>query len=129
APTADINASPAIWRVQGALSEIWDDPAAPEMVVIPAGSYTMGSPDGEAGRFADEGPRHRVTFKQAFALGKYPVTRDEYAAFVRETGRGDRGGCAAAPQPSDGKSWKVDPTRNWRNPGFVQTGSDPVVCV
>ena len=34
----------------------------PEMVVVPAGSFTMGSPDTEEGRIEEEGPQHRVTF-------------------------------------------------------------------
>jgi len=66
----------------------------PEMVVIPAGSFTMGSPDSEKvwaashgaspQSVSDEAPQHRVAL-QSFALGKYDVTRAEYAAFVRET--------------------------------------------
>ena len=31
----------------------------PEMVVIPAGSFIMGSPDNESGRFPEEGPQHK----------------------------------------------------------------------
>ena len=31
------------------------------MVVVPAGEFTMGSPDGEAGRHCDEGPQRKVT--------------------------------------------------------------------
>ncbi len=37
----------------------------PEMVVIPAGSFTMGSPASEEERFATEGPRHIVTIARA----------------------------------------------------------------
>src|SRR6516162_972295 len=42
----------------------------PEMVVVPAGSFTMGSPDSEEGRIEEEGPQHRVTFGKAFGVGK-----------------------------------------------------------
>ncbi len=63
----------------------------PEMVVIPAGSFMMGSPAGEAGRYDDEGPRHRVTIPRAFALGKYEVTFAEWDACVRG------GGCSHRP--------------------------------
>lgn len=126
-PTSDIHAPPVIHRVSGAIGEIWDDPAAPQMVVIPAGSYTMGSPPSEAHRSADEGPQHRVNIGYAFALGKYPVTRGEWSQFVADTQRRVVEGCQAMVAPD--KPWTVDPTRNWRNPGFNQTDDDPVVCV
>ena len=47
----------------------------PEMVVVPAGSFTMGSPDTEQGRDDDEGPQHLVTIRGPFAVGKYEVKR------------------------------------------------------
>lgn len=54
----------------------------PEMVVVPAGKFQMGSPDREAGRGTDEGPLHTVTFAKPFAIGKYEVTFDEWDACV-----------------------------------------------
>jgi formylglycine-generating enzyme required for sulfatase activity len=60
---------------------------APELVVIPAGEFSMGSPDGEDGRFDDEGPRHRVTIGRRFAIGRYPVTFEEYDRFCEATRR------------------------------------------
>jgi formylglycine-generating enzyme required for sulfatase activity len=57
----------------------------PEMVVIPAGSFMMGSPPSEFGRFYNESPQHRVTIDYDFAMGKFPVTRAEYARFVAES--------------------------------------------
>jgi formylglycine-generating enzyme required for sulfatase activity len=58
----------------------------PEMVVVPAGSSTMGSPQGETGRDDDEGPQRTVTIGKPFAVGKFHVTVDQFAAFVAETG-------------------------------------------
>ncbi len=58
----------------------------PEMVVIPAGSFTMGSPASEPERRDFEGPRHRVTIPRVFALGKYEVTFAEWDACVRDGG-------------------------------------------
>src|ERR1700680_2046835 len=61
----------------------------PEMVVVPAGRVTLGSPDGEKDRDKDrdkdEGPQHRVTIGKPFAVGKFHVTADQFAAFVAET--------------------------------------------
>ena len=58
-----------------------DGSKGPKMVIIPAGSFVMGSPKSEAGRGIDEGPQHKVNI-QSFALGKYEVTFDEYDKFV-----------------------------------------------
>lgn len=63
----------------------------PEMVVVPAGSFTMGSPADEVGRNAAEGPRHPVAFGSPFAIGRYEVTFAEYDACV------DAGGCIHRP--------------------------------
>ena len=64
-----------------------DCPDCPEMVVIPAGSYKMGSPPGEPGRFRNEGPQHAVRVS-AFALGKYAVTQKQWRALMGEEGIG-----------------------------------------
>jgi formylglycine-generating enzyme required for sulfatase activity len=61
----------------------------PEMVVAPAGSFMMGSPDGESGRVSTEGPRHRIDFAQPFSAGRYAVTFDEWDACTAD------GGCNA----------------------------------
>lgn len=65
------------------------------MVVIPAGSFVMGSPESEYGRSRTEGPQHRVTIGRAFAVGKYDVTFDEWSACV------SGGGCKSNPDPDD----------------------------
>ena len=52
-----------------------------EMVAIPAGAFTMGSDDGAP----DERPAHKVTLP-AFAIDRFPVTNEQFAAFVREVG-------------------------------------------
>jgi formylglycine-generating enzyme required for sulfatase activity len=69
-------------------------PWCPEMVVVPAGSFTIGSPPDELRRYNDEGPQVLVRLTEPFALGRYPVTFEEYDAFVAATGRerpGDAG--------------------------------------
>ncbi len=60
----------------------------PEMVVVPSGSFLMGSPDGESGRDDDESPRHRVVFGYRFAVGVNEVTFAEWDACA------NAGGCA-----------------------------------
>ena len=48
------------------------------MVVVPAGSFMMGSPPIEKDRDKTEGPQHPVTISRAFAVGKYEVTFAEW---------------------------------------------------
>ena len=57
----------------------------PEMVVVPAGRFTMGSPANEAGRSDREGPQHPVSIAQSLAVGRFAVTVDQFAAFVTDT--------------------------------------------
>jgi formylglycine-generating enzyme required for sulfatase activity len=59
-----------------------DCPDCPEMIVVPAGSMTMGS-----SQYSGEKPQHDVAISHAFAVGAYHITRSEYGVFVRETGR------------------------------------------
>ena len=72
-----------------------DCDACPEMVVVPAGSFMMGSPPGEAERDDDEGPVHRVTIAEPFAVGIFEVTFREWDACV------SGGGCNGY-HPDDG---------------------------
>lgn len=66
----------------------------PKMVVVPSGSFLMGSPEDEEGRDGDEGPQHRVTIAEPFAIGVYEVTFVEWVACVAD------GGCRGY-QPDD----------------------------
>lgn len=61
-------------------------PDFPELLVVPAGRFLMGSPENEKGRSVDEGPQHEVRIAQPFAVGRYPVTFAEWDAFMA-TGR------------------------------------------
>ncbi len=62
--------------------ELIDCDGCPPLVVIPAGTFMMGSPADEAGRFDDEGP-FRVTFAKPFAIGKFEVTRAQWELCVQ----------------------------------------------
>ena len=63
-----------------------DCPDCPEMVIVPAGSFLMGSPDGEEGRFGGEGPQREIVVRAAFAIGVYEVTFEEWDACVNDGG-------------------------------------------
>lgn len=108
-----------------------DKSFAPELVVIPAGSFMMGASAAETqreGRSAtsaeSERPVHRVTLMQPLAVGRYPVTRQEYAAFVTATRRTLPSGCMVL----DGQ-WQLEAQRSFMDAGFAQTDKHPAVCV
>ncbi|MDE0204439.1 MAG: SUMF1/EgtB/PvdO family nonheme iron enzyme [Candidatus Tectomicrobia bacterium] len=63
-----------------------DCETCPQLVVVPAGSFTMGSPDSEWGRFANEGPQRQVTITEPLAVGVYEVTFEEWDACVNAGG-------------------------------------------
>jgi formylglycine-generating enzyme required for sulfatase activity len=134
APGDELSATGSATTSAGAPGSVFRDCAdCPEMVVLPAGSFTMGSSAeekawaasqvGSAEGVADEAPQHNVSLP-SFAIAKYDVTRGEYAAFVRETGYPAGDGCGR-----DSFRWKKQAHKSWENPGFHQSGRDPVVCV
>jgi formylglycine-generating enzyme required for sulfatase activity len=61
-----------------------DCEVCPEMVVIPAGTFMMGSPEGEGAD--NERPQHEVTIPEPLAVGRYEVTFDEWEACVVDGG-------------------------------------------
>ncbi len=71
--------------------EFQDCDDCPKMVVLPTGSFMMGSPQSEAERDHDEGPQRRVIIRKLFAVGKFEVTFDEWDACVSD------GGCRYRP--------------------------------
>ncbi len=76
-----------------------DCPECPEMIVVPAGTFKMGSSQAELNN--NEGPQHTVTIRKAFAVGIYTVTFDQWDACVFD------GGCAGYSPPSqDGSRGK-----------------------
>ena len=55
-----------------------------QMVYIPGGTFTMGSPESEEGRYDYEGPQHDVTVPPFF-MGKYPVTQGQWKELASRT--------------------------------------------
>ncbi len=102
-----------------------DKPWCPELVVIHAGSFSMGSPANEEGRYTDEGPQREVRFATPFAIARYTVTCGQFASFAAATKHDMSGGAYAW----TGESWQLMADHDWRDPGFVQTDAHPVVCV
>lgn len=88
------------------------------MVNLPGGVFVMGSPKDEKGRFDDED--QKTVTVSAFAIGKYAVTRGQWADFVNATGR-------QTPRATCAYAAAVNPS--WRDPGFPQGDDHPVVCV
>ncbi|KRQ97896.1 hypothetical protein CQ12_25030 [Bradyrhizobium jicamae] len=106
----------------GAGETFRDCPDCPEMVVIPAGSFTMGaSRDEEVATERED--QTMVAIRKPFAVGRFAVTRGEFATFVAATDNKTDGGCFRLSEP------KRDVDRNWRTPGFLQDDRHPVVCV
>jgi formylglycine-generating enzyme required for sulfatase activity len=111
----------------------------PEMVVVPPGTFVMGSSKAEKTRVLEaepgsgsarlftsfESPQHSVTIERPFGLARYPVTRNEFALFVRESGYSIGGGCTFFAN----HRYRHHAEADWRNPGFTQGERDPVVCV
>lgn len=101
----------------------------PSLVVLPPGTFRMGSDESEKGRDRYEEPAHNVRIHYLLAVGQTEVTRGEFAQFVRATGyRTDaerHDGCATW----TGGGISYDAARNWRKPGFPQDNDHPVVCV
>jgi len=103
----------------------------PEMIHIPAGEFLMGSPHSvtqaekvPAKRAERERPVHRVRVA-AFAIGKYEVTRRQFAAFVVATDYYKSGGC----KYWTGSKFEVADDKDWRNPGYLQHDDHPAVCI
>ena len=116
-PPVDATAPGSVFR---------DCPTCPEMVVVPAGEFLMGSDRRDDESYDNERPRHRVTL-DGFALGVHEVTRDEYAAFVAATGRGSGDRCAVF--DAEDRRWEWRSEASWRSAGYPQAGDHPVVCV
>jgi formylglycine-generating enzyme required for sulfatase activity len=100
-----------------------------ELVLVPKGEETQGSPPSEKGHDDDE-RAHDVVLTADYYMGKYPVTRRQFGAFAVSTGYrteaeiGSSGGFGW-----NGKELVQRKDFTWRNPGFPQSEDDPVTLV
>jgi formylglycine-generating enzyme required for sulfatase activity len=98
------------------------DPGS-DMIVVPAGRFLMGSPDGKGE--AGERPQHGVIIKRSFGVSISPVTRAEFERFVVATRHEIEPGAYVW----SNQEWTYDLKASWREPGFEQEDDHPVVCV
>ena len=104
-------------------------PIYPEMVRVLSGKFTMGAPSDEAFSETNERLQREVNINYVFKVGKYEVTRGQFAAFVNDSSN-----------VNDSSKYVKEPcfrkqNNNWQNPDwdlevdFTQTDDHPVVCV
>ena len=98
-------------RLEGEVGKIFRDcTACSEMVVVPAGTFNMGSNASVKSRNDDEGPVHQITISVPFAVGKYEVMFSEWDACVAAGGCGghqpDDRGWGRANRPVIRVSWE-----------------------
>lgn len=104
----------------------------PVMVVIPAGSFSMGSPESEDGRISNESPVHRVSFGRGYALGQTEITVAQFRRFVELTGYrtdAERNGDTMIYDEESGRLTRARAT--WRENYSAQRAEDnePVIHV
>ena len=110
-----------------------DEAFAPVMIVVPAGSFVMGSPGDEEDRIDNEGPQFRVTFERGFALSRTEITVAQFRLFIQETGYttdAERNGSSRIYREGSGR---IDEQRgiDWRNDYLGEQADDdlPVIHV
>ena len=111
-----------------------DCETCPEMVVLPAGAFMMGSTEEEtligqvrADAAEREQPKHAVTLAKPFAIGKYEVTLAEYRAFVEATNRPDPDRCITWTEETE--VWGEVDGASWHNATFYQGEDHPAGCL
>jgi formylglycine-generating enzyme required for sulfatase activity len=93
------------------------------MVSIPPGKFEMGSNE-----YDNEKPPHTV-FLDGYWMGKYEVTVKQFGLFVEDAGYVTEAESSGGAYAWTGQTWEKKKDINWKNPGFKQQDSHPVVCV
>jgi formylglycine-generating enzyme required for sulfatase activity/serine/threonine protein kinase len=117
-----------------------------ELALIPADTFMMGSTPGQIEKLAAsfpqlkfkkeqaarEQPQHPVRISRSFYLGEYEVTRGQFAEFVRANSyatESERDGKGCRGVNLKTKTYELSPKYSWRNTGFAQNDTHPVVNV
>jgi formylglycine-generating enzyme required for sulfatase activity len=122
------------------ISDTWRDPfTGIEFVMIPAGSFMMGSEisafemarrhGGKEQWYEAEHPQHRVRITKPFYMQTCEITVGQWRLFIESTGYKTEVETRGGAVRWTGQEWKKDPGYFWDNPGFQQAGSHPVTCV
>jgi sulfatase modifying factor 1 len=121
-------AVPAHDALPSKVGDTCDNSIGMTFAYIPSGTFAMGSPPTEGGRFPNE-LLHNVTITHAFLMGTTDVTVGQFAAFVKDTGyqtEAEKQGWAVG---LHGQAFGKTDGASWRNPGFPQGQDHPVVEV
>jgi formylglycine-generating enzyme required for sulfatase activity len=116
------------WLRPGDGEPFRDCDTCPEMVLVPPPVRVASAPPKPsvavaASNVSQQGGGLPLP-SAAIAVGRTEITRDEFAAFVADTGYDTSGGCHARIP-----DWKLEPALSWSSPGFAQDGRHPAVCV
>ena len=106
---------------------LFRDVRGPELVVMPSGNFKMGDLTGNG--MANERPATTESIERAFGITDTEITVADFRKFVNDTAyvtEAEKNGSCAVLQ--NGMP-KFDENLNWRNAGFSQSESSPVVCV
>lgn len=122
------SADPEAMRIRGLKSweSFRDCSGCPEMKVIPAGEFEMGSAPRADGRKSDEEPRHLVAIR-SFAVARYELEWSSFERFVKATKRSAGESCLALNEGN--ANWDAWTDLSWAVPGYAQAPNHPAVCV
>jgi len=87
----------------------------PDMVLVPAGEFIMGTAEGERIADSDEFPQH-VVYLDAFYIDKYEVTNEQFACFVKATGYRTDAEKEGWGYTWTGRDWDKVKGADWRHP-------------
>jgi formylglycine-generating enzyme required for sulfatase activity len=99
-----------------------------DIVWLANGHFIMGNES----TGPDMKPLHSVIFTKPFGIGRTEVTVEQFRSFTEETGYMTEAEITGECWDSDFRTQKICSKQkglNWENPGFIQSGKDPVTCI